>query len=87
MYEDNAPCRNSHRPPEGPNEDMDQCPKCGYLSHTMRPPGETYGWHDADCSLDERHPSYCQPGGAGHPPAALIRGYWPHDKRSPDYRP
>jgi len=66
-----------HRPPEGPNEDVSQCPRCLSLSWEFRPEGETYGWHAPDCSLEERHPSYCQPGGAGHPPAARVRGYWP----------
>lgn len=81
MYDIDAPCRGTHRPPEGPNEDMDQCPRCGSLSHTMRPVGETYGWHLKDCSLPERHESSCQPGGAGHPDAPLIRGFWPGVQR------
>lgn len=66
-----------HRGPEGPNEDLDLCRHCMSPSHRLRPEGETYGHHLPDCSLPLRHPSYCRPGGAGHPPAALIRGYWP----------
>lgn len=70
-----------HRGPEGPNEDIHQCPTCLAPSHRMRPEGQTYGLHLPDCSLPERHPSYCQPGGDGHPPAPLIRGYWPELER------
>jgi hypothetical protein len=66
-----------HRPPRGPNEDVARCPKCGGLSYEMRPEYETYGEHLADCSLPRRHEGYCQPGGSGHPSAAVIRGYWP----------
>lgn len=66
-----------HRGPEGPNEDLDQCTVCWSLSHCMRPEGETYGHHLPDCSLPVRHESHCRPGGSGHPPAPLIRGYWP----------
>lgn len=66
-----------HRGPEGPNEDIAQCPRCWRLSWCLRPEGETYGWHDPDCSLPARHESYCRPGGDGHPVAAKIRGYWP----------
>jgi hypothetical protein len=66
-----------HRPPQGPNEDLAQCPTCWGLSHEMRPDGETYGDHLPDCSLPRRHEGYCQPGGPGHPTAAKIRGYWP----------
>lgn len=66
-----------HRPPQGPNEDVAQCGRCWGLSHAMRPDGETYGHHLPDCRLPRRHESYCEPGGSGHPPAAVIRGYWP----------
>lgn len=66
-----------HRAPEGPNEDMGNCPECGALSWELRPEGETYGDHRADCALPLRHPSYCVPGGNGHPRAPKIRGYWP----------
>lgn len=66
-----------HRGPQGPNEDLSQCPVCWLPSHAMRPEGETYGEHLPDCRLPIRHPSFCEPGGTGHPPAATIRGYWP----------
>lgn len=66
-----------HRLPAGPNEDIAQCRRCWSPTWELRPEGETYGWHLADCSLPLRHESYCQPGGVGHPPAAVIRGYWP----------
>lgn len=56
-----------HRSPEGPNESLVQCPYCWVLSFVMRPAGETSEDHFPDCSLDVRHQSYCQPGGAGHP--------------------
>lgn len=65
-----------HRGPQGPNEDLGQCGRCLMPSHSMRPVGETMGLHADDCSLDDRHPSYCVGGGAGHPPAPVIRGYW-----------
>lgn len=42
----------------------------------MRPVGETYGLHDDDCSLPERHFGECVGGGAGHPVAVLVRGWW-----------
>lgn len=67
----------THRGPEGPNEDVSQCVGCGAVSHEMRPDGETYGRHLADCSLPRRHASFCEPGGAGHPLAPVIRGFWP----------
>lgn len=66
-----------HRGPEGPNEDLSQCPTCWSPSHAMRPDGETYGVHLPDCSLPSRHASYCEPGGNGHPAAPKVRGYWP----------
>lgn len=71
------PCAEQHRGPEGPNEDLAQCRKCGSISWVMRPENETIGFHDPDCSLDVRHSSYCKGGGSGHPPADVIRGYWP----------
>src|SRR6185312_3902521 len=40
-----------HRGPEGPNEDIGQCGKCGSPTFRMRPPGETFGTHADDCSL------------------------------------
>jgi hypothetical protein len=65
--------------PEGPNEDIAQCPEPGCWGYTfaLRPVGETFGEHRADCALPLRHLSYCQPGGAGHPPSQVVRGFWP----------
>jgi hypothetical protein len=63
-----------HRGPEGPNEDIAQCHQCWSVDHALRPEGETWGDHLADCSLPLRHESYCVGGGPGHPPAAKIRG-------------
>lgn len=63
-----------HRGPQGPNEDLSQCSTCWEPSYSMRPEGETYGTHLPDCSLPPRHESFCEPGGAGHPVAARIRG-------------
>lgn len=73
MYE---PCSREHRGPEGPNEDIGMC-ECGRMTWELRPEGQTYGKHLADCSLPPRHQSYCKPGGEGHPEAPVIRGYWP----------
>lgn len=67
-----------HRGPQGPNEDLAQCAGCGSVSYAMRPEGETYGLHAADCSLPNRHPGHCEGGGAGHLPAPTVRGYWPN---------
>jgi hypothetical protein len=66
-----------HRGPEGPNEDLAQCPRCLAPDHAPRPADETYGLHLDDCSLPVDHGSYCVGGGQGHPPAETIRGYWP----------
>lgn len=63
-----------HRGPQGPNEDIAQCPVCWTPTHSRRPAGETFGDHLIDCSLPVDHPSYCQPGGDGHPSADVIRG-------------
>lgn len=63
-----------HRRPEGPCEDVAVCPRCLMLSWSMRPPGECFGHHAPDCSLPERHESFCAPGGAGHP-TGHLRGY------------
>jgi hypothetical protein len=63
-----------HRGPEGPNEDIGQCGKCGSGTFRMRPPGETFGTHADDCSLPIDHQSFCAPGGSGHPKAERIRG-------------
>jgi hypothetical protein len=80
------PCPDGpHRGPQGPNEDVALCPRCFERSWELRPEGETYGWHLADCSLPERHEGYCQSGGEGHLAAPLIRGYWPRDPRSQDF--
>lgn len=75
-----------HRGPQGPNEDIAVCQTCGSPTYEMRTAGETFGWHADDCSLPVRHESYCEGGGAGHPPAPVIRGYWPDDPRSVDFR-
>lgn len=70
-----GPCPDGpHRGPQGPNEDLAQCGKCGMVSFGMRPSNETFGEHLDDCSLDIHHPSYCAPGGKGHHRAARIRG-------------
>lgn len=66
-----------HRGPQGPNEDLGQCRKCGMPSHWPRPEGEEFGGHLPDCRLPRRHESYCESGGAGHPPAEKTRGYFP----------
>jgi hypothetical protein len=76
-----AHCPIPHRWPEGPNEDTGPCAGCGSLSWELRPEGQTFGHHDADCALPARHESYCVGGGDGHPPAALIRGYWPDEQQ------
>lgn len=60
--------------PQGPNEDVGQCPYCWAMMPVLRPDGETYGEHTVDCSLPRRHPGYCKPGGQGHPSAEHIRG-------------
>ena len=64
----------AHRGPQGPNEDISWCTKANLPTYSIRPAGETFGNHLADCSLPIDHHSYCQPGGSGHPPAKLIRG-------------
>lgn len=70
-----TPCPDGpHRGPEGPNEDIGLCTKCGSPHRKMRPADEEFGRHAADCSLPRRHESYCEPGGSGHPPAAVLRG-------------
>lgn len=76
---DNCP-NGPHRYPQGPNEDLATCPLCWSISYEMRPVGETYGEHIADCSLDIHHESYCKPGGGGHPKAPVIRGYWKEEE-------
>lgn len=70
-----CPDRDRHRPPQGPCEDLGQCPRCLWLSFEMRPAGETFGFHARDCSLSERHEGDCVGGGNGHRPG-VIRGYW-----------
>jgi hypothetical protein len=81
--QDRDTCPNGpHRGPQGPNEDMGKCLDCWAPSYALRPEGETYGDHLSDCSLPRRHESYCEPGGAGHPAAPEIRGYWPHRERA-----
>lgn len=66
-----------HRGPEGPNEDLAQCGWCLGPDHSMRPANETYGLHLDDCSLPLDHEGSCVGGGQGHPPAEVIRGWWP----------
>lgn len=63
-----------HRGPEGPNEDLAQCPRCFSVHWCRRPVGEEFGGHIRDCSLPRDHESYCQPGGLGHPPPLYRRG-------------
>ena len=63
-----------HRGPEGPNEDLGQCPKCLMPSWSKRPEGETFGCHLPDCSLPVDHESFCVGGGSGHPPSRKVRG-------------
>lgn len=66
----------AHRGPEGPNEDLAQCPVCWMPTSSMRPESESFGWHKPDCSLPLRHEGFCQPGGLGHtrPDGVKIRG-------------
>jgi hypothetical protein len=63
-----------HRGPEGPNEDIAACWRCGMPSWVMRPDGEEFGGHIADCSLPRRHEGYCVGGGKGHPTPKVMRG-------------
>lgn len=63
-----------HRGPQGPCEDIGQCPRCESISFRMRPPGECFGHHAPDCSLEERHEGICVGGGSGHP-TGKLRGY------------
>lgn len=72
---ENCP-RQPHRGPQGPNEDLGQCPLCLSISYSMRPEGETYGLHLEDCSLPVGHESNCQPGGAGHLVGSHVRGWF-----------
>lgn len=67
-----------HRGPQGPNEDLSQCPVCYMPSWAMRPDNEQFGLHDDDCSLPLRHEGYCVGGGEGHAPVEIVRGYWPN---------
>lgn len=64
-----------HRPPQGPNEDLAQCYKCGSISYSRRPEGEEYLGHIPDCSLPVDHLGYCKPGGKGHPAPKTRRGF------------
>lgn len=68
-----------HRGPEGPCEDLAQCPQCGAPTWSMRPPGEVYGGHAPDCAAPERHEGHCPPGGEGHGEPVLVRGYFPEE--------
>ncbi|QMU97831.1 hypothetical protein FVO59_11905 [Microbacterium esteraromaticum] len=69
-------CTKPHPEPAGPNMDLGQCADCWMPIGVMRPDGESFGWHSADCSLPMRHSGYCQPGGVGHaiPDGWKIRG-------------
>jgi len=58
---------------EGPCMDVGQCPDCLWPMGVLRPPGETFGLHAADCSLPERHYGFCVGGGSGHP-VGKVRG-------------
>lgn len=71
-----------HRGPQGPNEGVFWCYKHNLPDHSMRPLDETFGEHLDDCSLPIDHESYCVPGGAGHPPATKIRGYFPPENKT-----
>lgn len=66
-----------HRGPQGPNEDIAFCYATGLRAYSMRPENEQIGLHADDCSLPRRHNGYCVGGGHGHPPTAVVRGYWP----------
>ena len=55
-----------HRPhkndgPQGPNEDVGQCPRCLAIIGRLRPEGDTFGGHTPDCSLPFRHTGFCEP--------------------------
>lgn len=63
-----------HRGPQGPNEDLSQCPLCLMPSFALRPDGETFGQHLPDCSLPRRHHGFCVGGGTGHPRSKQERG-------------
>lgn len=65
-----------HRIPQGPNEDIAQCPVCWSPTFAMRPENEQFGLHADDCSLPRRHEGYCVGGGKGHPVPEIVRGYW-----------
>lgn len=71
---DECPDLADHRGPQGPNEDLAQCPRCLRITWAKRPSNETFGLHASDCSLPVDHDSYCEPGGTGHAQAAVIRG-------------
>lgn len=66
-----------HRGPQGPNEDLAQCPRCMAPSYGRRNSTEQYGLHLKDCSLPRLHGGRCVGGGDGHAPASLVRGFWP----------
>ncbi len=71
-----AACSREHPDLDGPCMDTAMCPECWRPMGAMRPPGETFGFHNRDCSLPERHYGECVGGGTGHKPGH-IRGYWP----------
>lgn len=75
--DDPQSCPNQpHRAPQGPNEDIAVCYKCGMPTFSRRPEGETFGWHRDDCRLFVGHLGACQPGGSGHvmPEGNKVRG-------------
>lgn len=71
-----APPCGEYRLPTGPCEDIGQCPLCLSPIGVLRPAGETFGFHERDCSLPVVHPGECEGGGSGHEPQK-IRGWWP----------
>lgn len=70
--------KDQHREPQGPNEDIAQCPECRMPTYSLRPANEQIGLHADDCSLPRRHEGYCVGGGEGHAPTEVVRGYWPN---------
>ena len=49
--------------PEGPNEDWGRCRHCHTRMGVLRPDGEMYGGHLANCSLPVEHKGFCVGGG------------------------
>lgn len=65
-----------HRGPQGPNEDLAQCFRCGAVSHRMRAWGDTFGAHSIDCGLPIWHGDYCSRANVPHVTSALVRLAW-----------